>query len=117
MGEAKDRREKLTPHQRQLQELSRALTDQGKLVEAGWVGLRLLWVPQTAPPGQIRDLRWAFMAGAQHLFSSIMTILEPGAEPTDKDLTRMDLIAAELAEFAKEAEDVMAKSMKTKGSA
>jgi len=42
------------------------------------------------------------MAGAQHLFSSIMTILDPGDEPTEADMKRMELIAKEMAAFYEE---------------
>ncbi len=41
----------------------------------------------------------AFFGGAQHLFASIMGILEPGAEPTDNDMHRLTLINNELEEF------------------
>jgi hypothetical protein len=82
-----------------LERLSRALADQGKLIEAGFVGMRIACDLQNAPADQLREMRMAFFSGAQHLFSSIMTILEPGAEPTDKDLARMDLIETELQEF------------------
>lgn len=57
----------------------------------------------TLPPNtsnvQLDEMRKAFFAGAQHLFASIMGILEPGAEPTEKDLVRMDHIDKELREF------------------
>lgn len=82
-----------------LERLSRELADQGKLIEAGWVGLRLAAVPLDASAVQLEEMRNAFFAGAQHLFSSIMTILEPDAEPTDKDLERMTLIDKELRAF------------------
>lgn len=82
-----------------LERLSRELVDKGKLIEAGWVGLRLAWVPLDAPANQIDDLRSAFFAGAQHLFSSIMTIMEADREPTAADLNRMDLIETELRKF------------------
>jgi hypothetical protein len=62
------------------------LADDGKLIEAGWVGLRLAVGLANAPPDQ-------------HLFSSIMSILEPGEEPTDADLRRMDLISTELEQW------------------
>ena len=42
------------------------------------------------------------MAGAQHTFASVMTMLEPGDEPTAADLSRMDKIAAELEAFKAE---------------
>lgn len=82
-----------------LERLSRELVDKGKLVEAGWVSLRLAAIPLDAPAIQLEEMRNAFFAGAQHLFSSIMTILEPDAEPTEKDLERMDLIDRELKAF------------------
>ena len=53
-------------------------------------------IPKDAPAVQLREMQLAFMAGAEHLFSSIMGILDPGEEPTDADLSRMDLIHKEL---------------------
>jgi hypothetical protein len=82
-----------------LERLMRELTDKGKLIEAGWISLRIASVPLDAPPVQLEEMRNAFFAGAHHLFGSIMTILEPDAEPTDKDLDRMSLINKELEDF------------------
>lgn len=82
-----------------LERLSRELTDKGKLIEAGWVSLRLAAIPPNAPAVQLQEKRNAFFAGAQHLFSSLMTILDPDGEPTADDLKRMDLIDNELREF------------------
>jgi hypothetical protein len=59
-------------------------------------------------------MRMAFFAGAQHLFGTIMTVLEPGDEPTPKDLQRMDLIHLELDAFIK---DFSLKHTPTKGTA
>lgn len=87
-----------------LERLSRELADQGKLIEAGWIGLRIAAIAPDAPPIQLEEMRMAFFAGAQHLFSSIMTILEPGMEPADKDIDRVDLIDKELRHFIKEFE-------------
>jgi len=80
--------------------ITKALSDSGKLVEAGFEALRLLAMLPDAPPDQVREMRLAFFAGAQHLFGSIMTILDAGDDPTERDLRRMSLIAAELNEFA-----------------
>lgn len=102
MGEAKTRREKMTPQERVAEEVSRRLANEGKLIEAGWESLRIIWMPDNAPEVQVRDMRWAFMAGAQHLFASIMTILDEDSEPTNADLKRMDLILRELNRFADE---------------
>lgn len=82
-----------------LERLSKELNDKGKLIEAGWLGLRIACELEDAPAIQLEEMRNAFFAGAQHLFSSIMTILDPGQEPTDKDMERMDLIDRELRQF------------------
>ena len=71
-----------------LERLSKELADKGLLVEAGWVGYRLFVMPPNAPPIQLDECRLAFMSGAQHLFASIMNILDPDAEPTDATCTR-----------------------------
>lgn len=85
-----------------LERLSRELATKGKLIEAGWIGLRLAAVPLNAPPAQLGEMRTAFFAGAQHLFSSIMTIMDLGEEPTAADMFRIRLIDAELRQFIAE---------------
>jgi hypothetical protein len=84
--------------------LSKRLSDQGRLIEAGWILLRAMAVPPDAPEVQVNEMRYAFMAGAQHLFGSIMSTLDPGEEPTNADLRRLDLIHNELEAFRKEME-------------
>jgi hypothetical protein len=82
--------------------LARRLMDEGRLLEAGWHALARLAVPPDAPEVQRRDMRWAFLAGAQHLFAAMMGGLDPDSEPTAADLRRMDLIAKELDVFGQE---------------
>jgi hypothetical protein len=85
-----------------LRRFERELVDKGKLIEAGWVGLRLAAIPDGAPKIQLEEMRNAFFAGAQHLFGSIMGILDDDREPTEADMKRMSLIADELETFAKD---------------
>lgn len=75
------------------------LVRQGKIIEAGWAGLRLISVAPDAPQIQIDEMRNSFFAGARHLFSSIMSALDPDEEPTDEDMLRMSKIQAELDDF------------------
>ena len=82
--------------------ICRRLTDEGKLIEAGWVALRAFTMSPAAPQVQVDEMRNAFFAGAQHLFHSIMGILDPGAEPTEADLSRMTMIDVELRSFLEE---------------
>src|SRR5215207_2685345 len=85
-----------------LERLTKKLADDGKLIEAGWIGLRIATGLTDAPADQLDEMRKAFMAGAQHLFSSMMTFLDEGEELTDADMNRMSLIVAELQAFGDE---------------
>lgn len=97
-----------------LERLSRDLVDAGKIIEAGWIGLRLAAIPLGAPAAQLDEMRNAFFAGAQHLFASILAVLEPGDDPTDSDLRRLDLIRTELDRFIRDFE---MRHTETKGTA
>ena len=85
-----------------LRNLEKRLIDGGKLIEAGWISLRIAAISPKAGPDQLDEMRMAFFAGAQHLFGSIMQALDEDAEPTDDDLRRMDQINAELQIFIRE---------------
>lgn len=76
--------------------------NRGKVVQGGWLAYEFLTGIRNMSEVQRRECRRAFFSGAQHLFASILTILEPGAEPTQADLGRMDKINAELEEFMEE---------------
>ena len=60
-------------------------------------------VPRSAPKVQMDESRKAFYAGAFAIFECIMVNLDPGSEPTDGDLSRMDALYAELTEFIAQA--------------
>jgi hypothetical protein len=76
-------------------EVSQKLADEGRLIEAGWMFFRLMSMPD-APQLQTDWCRSAFMAGAQHLFSSITTML------AESDMNKMNLIDQELRTFLRE---------------
>lgn len=79
-------------------------TQEGLLIAAGFAAFHATVISPYAPEDQVREMRFAFFAGAQHLFASIIGILDPGQDPTDDDFKRMDLIAGELNAFADELE-------------
>lgn len=76
-------------------ELTKKYADEGKLIEAGFAAMQVLML-ENASAAQVRDMRIAYMAGAEHLFRSIMVALDPGVEETERDVRRMDLINDEL---------------------
>jgi hypothetical protein len=83
-------------------DLTKKLVDEGKLIEAGWVGLMFACDLQSASDIQKREMRKAFFAGAQHLFGSLMSFLEEGREETENDMRRMSQVHEELQSFIKE---------------
>lgn len=84
--------------------LTKSLADAGKIIEGGWAGFALAVLPAEASQIQRAEMRKAFFAGSAHLFASMMNILDPGSEPTQRDLDRMTLISDELEAFQKEFE-------------
>lgn len=104
------------PHSKALDELvdraTKELIAAGKIIEAGWISYRMLVLPKDASDVQVDETRKAFFAGSQHLFASMMRTLDPGTEPTEQDLVRLDHIHAELSAFG----EALARSI-SKGSA
>jgi hypothetical protein len=86
------------------QELAEGLADAGKIIEGGFAGFRMMVIPSEAPPIQVHEMRMAFFAGAQHLFASIMAVMDTDREPTPRDLHRMSMIHEELEAFRKDFE-------------
>ncbi len=82
-----------------IQDLTKKLTESGLLVEAGFTGLRMLAIAPDAGPQQIDAMRTAFFCGAHHLFTTMMTSLDEGKTPTQKDFQRMHQIHTELEAF------------------
>jgi hypothetical protein len=78
------------------EELTRRLLNEGKIIAAGWAIFRKIVVPKDAPTIQVEEMEKAFLAGAEHLWSSVMVGLDPDAEPTVDDERRMELIEAEI---------------------
>lgn len=115
MGEAKRKREAQSPADKAGLKLTHDLVNQGKLIEGGFAALvmhhKLIDDPNLA---LYRD---AYMAGAEHLWSSIFATLDPGLEETDGDMKRMDSVQRELDAWREVKMDAFAKAYPTKGSA
>jgi hypothetical protein len=75
--------------------LTKELVDRGQIIEAGFVGLKLHML-QAATDDEIEQARRIYYAGCQHVWASVMSMLDPGSEPTERDLDRMTLINNEL---------------------
>lgn len=82
--------------------VAKKLTDEGRLIEAGWQLMVFFTLPPDAPPLQVSEMRKAFFMGAQHLYAALNCIMDPGQEPTDADMNRMSLIHTELEAFRME---------------
>lgn len=80
-------------------QLTKEASEEGRIVELGWRSYEIMVLPVGAPEIQKRECRLAFFAGAQHLFASLMVIIDSDREPTAEDLNRMMLINKELNRF------------------
>lgn len=78
--------------------------DRGLVIAMGFAAMVEASYPEwrNLPKQQYDDLRAAFFCGAQHLFGSIMSILDPDEEPTERDMRRMNMIVHELDAFIAE---------------
>lgn len=89
---------------RYIDAVTKELVSRGLLMEAGFVSLRAIVIPKDASDAQVHEMRMAFFAGAQHLFASIMAVMDSEREPTDADLQKMSAIQEELDKFRREFE-------------
>lgn len=98
-----------------LDRLTQELTDRGKLIEAGWLGLRFTAIEdEDASHVQLEEMRMSFFAGAAHLFNTLVINVESGAKTKKSDIKRISLIDAELREFR---DQIALRTTVTKGSA
>lgn len=106
-------------HLERLVELAeQELVKRGLIVAGGFAGYRLMAMNKDAPDIQVRECMLAFYAGAQHLYSTMMRVMDEGTEPTDADLKRMEMIHNELEDFRNRIlEPMHAASVKPKGRA
>lgn len=90
-----------------MEDATKKLIDEGLIIEAGWIGFKIIVISPNANETQLHDMRGAFFAGAMHLFSSIIVVLDVDSEPTKDDLRRMDLIHKELENYMKTMKERM----------
>lgn len=82
--------------------IAKSLVAKGMLIEAGASIYIANIVPADASEVQKQETRSAFFAGAQHVFHTIMRIMDEDREPTPADLQAVTNIDSELTKFAKE---------------
>ena len=70
-----------------------------KLIDQAWRSYSEVVIPAHAGAVQRQEMRRAFYAGATTLLGSIMVVLDPGDEPTEADLQKMQGIHDELEQF------------------
>lgn len=94
-----------------LKDITKRLTDEGKIIEAGWEGLKLCGgMSPNATQAQLEEHRMTFFAGASHLFASIMAMLDSGTTDTPGDLSRITKIHIELQKFEREFQSRLMKA-------
>lgn len=104
MGEAKRKRERMSEKERLADDIVRSAGNAGLLVETGWQihkGI-ILQIADNDP--RLFDIRLAFMAGAEHVFTSLIGMMDEGDEITDGDMKKMALLDQEIGKIRAELE-------------
>ncbi len=71
-----------------------------QLLAQQWDSFARACLPSNCAPGQRREMRRAFYAGAQGILFKVITSLASDAEPTAEDLVVMEDLECELSDFA-----------------
>lgn len=116
MGEAKRKRESMTPAERAALDATHKLVNDGKLIAGGFAAYCMAMEISVDDP-MLPRLQHAYMTAAEHLWQSVMSVMDPGPKETAADLKRFDLIHAEITAWRTQLEGELAMRMKTKGSA
>lgn len=85
------------------------LIDSGQLIEGGFAAFMLTKLAKPSGPDELRDLRLAFISGAEVMFTSMLNIM---STTTAQDLKRMESIRREVDKVRAELE-----ALATQGSA
>lgn len=74
---------------------------EGLHIEAGFRRLLAAAYPMGVSEEQYNDVRKFFFAGATHLFTKMLMVMDDDREPTDNDMAFMARIQAEINTFTK----------------
>lgn len=78
-----------------VERILKKFADEGRLIEGGWASF-VEYLDPNITAAQLHLLKTAYYASAEHLFSSIMAIMDDDREPTENDLNKMGLIEKEI---------------------
>jgi hypothetical protein len=82
-------------------ELVKKLSDEGRIIEAGWVAMR--WFLSSQLPEdrkftetELEYMRDIYFAGSQHMWSCLNNMWDDAEAPTERDKRRIDNISEEM---------------------
>lgn len=101
---------------RRADQLAEQLVAEGKIIEAGFAVVAIVGAERGWSSEKIEEMKLMFLAGAQHLHASIMTLLDPGTEPTLHDIECMTKISEELLSHTHGLELWLAKTVNARAS-
>lgn len=87
--------------------ISKEAAGRGQLIDIGWRSYAVVMTPASTPE-ELEKFRYAYYSGAEHLFMSIMDVMDDDREPTDRDLEVMQKISREIEAFQRELEGYIA---------
>lgn len=100
MGEAKKKREQMSPQERIALAASHELANKGLVIAGGFAAYQIL---NELTPQQTELVEDAFYAGIDHVLMTLLSVLDPGDEPSRRDMARMDSIMTEINVYREQA--------------
>lgn len=76
-----------------------------KIMADAWASFEKAVMPNGASHVQRTEMRRAFYAGAQGVLGGMLSMLDPGHEPTEDDYKVMDGVEQELEDFQKDVSE------------
>jgi hypothetical protein len=80
------------------EQITKNLAAQGKLIEGGFAAYVHLYM-KDADPAAIDLMRRAWFLSADHIFASLLNVMDADREPTAQDMKIMEHLERELATF------------------
>lgn len=117
MGEAKRKKEAMTPVDRKALEMTYELANEGKLIMGGLAAYLIINKIDAETSPEFQRICDVWFSSAEHMWSSMFATLEPGQEETQAEIDRLDLVYKEISNWRDMQLAAYAKAYMTKGNA
>lgn len=93
----------MTPDEQTVKAIVEKIADEGRIIRDGWEAFYIQTIPGDTPISEVAAMRYAYLAGAQHLWGAINAFIDlTNKEAAELSMRRLQLVEAELQGVAQE---------------